>query len=71
MGRSKSYTPILAALQFCIRVISLEHCLPQATRDNYVYNERLTLEDVFRAFHGKWLVDEQAVPFTYVHQLLN
>ena len=40
--RPADYTPILAALQFCIRVISLEHSLPQDTRDNYVYNEQST-----------------------------
>jgi hypothetical protein len=70
--RPADYTPILAALQFCIRVLSLEHCLPLDARNEYVFNESSpTPLHKFQEFHSKWLVEGEAQPFSYVHKLLN
>jgi len=69
--RPSEYTPTLAALQFCIRVISLEHCLPLKGRDGYIYNPNATPLTKFREFHSVWLVDGAGCPFSYIHKLLN
>jgi len=70
--RPGDYTPTLAALQFCIRVLSLEHCLPLDARNKYIYNtDSATPLQTFQEFHSKWLVEGEAQPFSYVHKLLN
>jgi hypothetical protein len=70
--RPNEYTPTLAAIQFCIRVLSLEHCLPLDARNEYIYNEYSpTPLHTFQEFHSKWLVEGEAQPFSYVHKLLN
>jgi len=69
--RPAEYTPTLAALQFCIRVIGLEHCLLLEERDQYVYRPHSTPLTLFQEFHSLWLIDGTACPFLYVHKLLN
>jgi len=69
--RPSEYTPTLAALQFCIRVISLEHCLPLRKRDQYVYSPTDTPLTALQKFHSLWLIDGGASPFSYIHKLLN
>lgn len=64
------YTQILAGLQFCIRVIVLEHALPQNQRDNFSTTGRNPLER-FQAFHRLYLVEGKEYPFNYIHKLLN
>jgi len=74
--RPGEYTPFLAAIQFGIRMFSLESSLPMRERNNYRYrpkHEKTGKTPLlrFRKFHWKWLVEAQACPFTYVHKLLN
>jgi len=69
--RPAEYTPTLAALQFCVRVLSLEHCLPSEKRDRYVYDPNATPLTVFQDFHSLWLIDGTGCPFSYIHKLLN
>jgi hypothetical protein len=70
--RPREYTPSLAPLQFCIRVISLEHCLPLSARDHHVHNNLVpTPQETFRRFHSLWLVDGGGQPMSYIHKLLN
>lgn len=74
--RAGEYTPFLAAIQFGIRVFSLENCLPVKERNDYCYQPehektRKTPLIRIRKFHKKWLVEARACPFTYVHKLMN
>jgi len=69
--RSAEYTPRLAVLQFCVRVISLEHCLPLKKRNGYVYRSNATPLTMFQDFHSVWLIDGAGCPFSYIHKLLN
>ena len=65
------YTPTLAALLFCMRVLMLEHALPIADRDN---PENFRREDplmIFRRTRDYWLVEGTPTPFNYLHKLLN
>ena len=65
------YTPTLAALLFCMRVLMLEHALPVAVRDN---PENFRREDplmIFRRTRDYWLVEGTPTPFNYLHKLLN
>src|SRR5579871_963312 len=69
------YTPLLAAIQFGIRIISLEGCLPMEDRDKYIYDEEHdqtgnTPLYIFRRFHSKWLVMSEPSPFAWVHGLI-
>lgn len=50
-----TYTPILAAFKFCIRVIGLESAIPTGDRDMLIdYGRNPTT--ILREFHRKWLV---------------
>ena len=69
--RPSEYTPILAALQFCIRVMGLQCALPLEQRDDYIYDPTLTPLMKFQQFHFLWIVDGSASPFSYVYRLLN
>jgi hypothetical protein len=69
--RPNEHTSTIAAFQFCIRVLSLEHCLPRELRDGYVYDPRKTPLTIFQDFHSLWLVDGGASPYSYIHKLLN
>lgn len=60
-----NYTPVLAHIQFCMRVIGLESALPQRYRDS--------LEnpfELFQIYRRNWLVDDEGNPFAYVHKLM-
>jgi hypothetical protein len=50
------YTTILAGVQFCIRVIILEHALPTGLRDEFTDSTSVTPVMQFRQFR-KWLID--------------
>jgi hypothetical protein len=69
--RPAEYTPTLAALQFCVRVLSLEHRLPSEWRDGYIYDAKSTPLTMFQKFHSVWLIDGGGSPFSYIHKLLN
>jgi hypothetical protein len=57
----QDYTNILAGIQFCIRILMLEHALPVATRDEFTENSILTPVDVFCQIHNKWLIDGASI----------
>lgn len=52
----QDYTTILAGLQFCIRVLMLEHTLPIALRDQFTEHSIVTPVDKFRQ-ERRWLID--------------
>ena len=69
--KAHEYTPTLAALLFCIRVIMLEYALPIEDRDK---PEKFATCDPLQKFRGVrdiWLVEGQATPFSQLHALLN
>jgi hypothetical protein len=69
--KPSKYTPTIAQLLFCIKVIGLEYCLPQNERDNF----RVSLDDNphirLNKFRDQWLVENEPSPFNYLHKLLN
>lgn len=67
---ANTYTPILAGLQWCMRVIVLEHCLPIEERDKYPEGFVMDPLETFRMVRDKWLVDGSSTPFNYIHKLL-
>jgi hypothetical protein len=62
--------PILAGIQFCIRVLILEYALPSDQRDELTCTEGNDPLEIFRAVRDKWLVDGAASPFNAMHKLL-
>lgn len=69
--RPDHYTPTLAAIQFCIRVILLEDSLPMRSRGHYRHGSGETPLESFRREHSKWLVDGGGTPYSWVHKLMN
>lgn len=69
--KPSQYTSNIARLLFCMKVISLEYCIPQEIRDNF----RITPEDNphirLNKFRDQWLVENEPSPFNYLHKLLN
>jgi hypothetical protein len=65
------FTPKLAGIQFCIRVIMLERALPTDERDTFLPQYDGNPLDVFRVIRDKWLVEGQSTPFDYIHTLMN
>jgi hypothetical protein len=57
----QDYTPILAGLQFCIRIIMLEAALPREERNEFNENSEMTPIDCFCAVHDKWLIDGESM----------
>jgi hypothetical protein len=69
--RPNHYTPTLAAIQLCIRVILLEDSLPMRSREHYRHGSGMTPLETFRCQHSKWLVDGGGTPYSWVHKLMN
>jgi hypothetical protein len=65
-----NYTPMLAGMQFCIRLIMLESVLPRDQRDEWMSVRSRSPEEVFREVHDKWLVVGTGTTFNYIHTLL-
>jgi len=65
------YTPTLAAILFCMRLIMLEYALPITKRDDPNTFERYDPLQLFRNVRDIWLVENEATPFGYLHKLLN
>ena len=66
-----SYTPILAGLQWVMRVLVLESAIPKAERDDWF---ELHVDDPLQCFnssHHKYLVEGEAYPYDQIHTLLN
>jgi hypothetical protein len=54
--KPQDYTTILAGIQFCMRIIMLEHSLPTATRNEYTEDSAVTPVMKFRQIRH-WLID--------------
>ena len=54
--KPQDYTTILAGIQFCIRIIMLEHALPTGSRDEFTEHSALTPVMKFHEIR-KWLID--------------
>jgi len=65
------YTPILSAIQFCMRVIVFESSLPTDERHEFNNESESTPLQLFLPIRDRWLVGANATPFNYVHSLLN
>src|SRR5277367_2299895 len=65
-----TYTPILAGVQFCMRVLTLEYALPSDERDGLIRMEGDDPLKIFRGVRDRWLVDGEASPFNAMHKLL-
>ena len=63
-----TYTPFLAAMQFCMRVLVSEIVLPLEKKNNYT--ERLNPLELFKEKWELWLVEGSAYPFRWVHALM-
>jgi hypothetical protein len=57
----QDYTTILAGIQFCMRIIMLEHALPTPTRHEFNENSIVTPVDQFCQIHNKWLIDGASI----------
>ena len=60
--KPQDYTTILAGIQFCMRIIMLEHALPMASRDEFTEYSSLTPVMKFRKVR-KWLIDGGGISF--------
>jgi len=69
---ANTYTPILAGIQFCMRILMLEYGLPSEERDGFfnIYGEDGDPLAVFRQVRDKWLTEGEASPFNTMHKLL-
>jgi hypothetical protein len=72
-ARPADYTPNLSAIEFCMRVIALEHTFPRSIRDNYDFDmDPETPGQTFLRFHHEFLVaTEDVTPFASIHRLRN
>lgn len=65
------FTPRVARILFCMKVIILEHCLPREGRDRFEPtlsdNPHIRLNKV----RDLWLVEDEPTPFNYLHKILN
>ena len=65
------YTPTLAGIQFCMRVLVFESILPMDQRYKFNTDSETTPSQIFQPIRDQWLVNTNATPFNYVHSLLN
>ena len=71
--RPGTYTPFLAGIQFCMRVLTCEIALPSEKRDGYCQPRDRGAPDPLDALQKrrkKWLVVGRPYPFMWVHSLL-
>ena len=68
--KPSKYTPEIAQLLFCMKVIDLEYCLPKMECDSF----RVTLNDNphmrLNNFRDQWLVENEPSPFNYLPYML-
>lgn len=70
--RPGTYTPFLAGVQFCMRVLSCEILLPSDERDGYCQRGAgASPLDDFEKGRKDWLVHGRPYPFRWMHSLLN
>jgi hypothetical protein len=69
--RPNEYTPKLAELQCCIRLIMMEHSIPLFMRGEYGRHFQKPPHEEFSKYRTKWLVTGAPSPFNYIHTLMN
>jgi hypothetical protein len=65
------YTPILAGIQWVMRVLVLESAIPKDERDNWFELHEDDPLHCFNSSHHKYLVEGEAYPYDQIHTLLN
>jgi hypothetical protein len=65
------YTPILAGLQWVMRVLVLESAIPKDERDDWFELHDDDPLQCFNSSHHKYLVEGEAYPYDHIHTLLN
>ncbi len=65
------YTPILAGIQWVMRVLVLESAIPKADRNNWFERHNDDPLQCFNWSHHKYLVEGEAYPYDQIHTLLN
>lgn len=69
--RPANFTPILAGIQYCTRVIMLEYALLFKHRLMFSSLQAVDPMVTFKHVRDRWLVDGEPTPFNYIHKLLN
>jgi hypothetical protein len=69
--RPNEYTPKLAELQCCMRLIMMEHSIPTCMRGEYRRHFQKPPHEEFCKYRTKWLVTGTPSPFNYIHTLMN
>jgi hypothetical protein len=65
------YTPILAGIQWVMRVLVLESAIPKEERDDWFELHTDDPLQYFNKSHHKYLVEGEAYPYDQIHTLLN
>jgi hypothetical protein len=65
------YTPILAGIQWVMRVMVLESAIPREERDNWFELHEDDPLQCFNTSHHKYLVEGEPYPYDQIHTLLN
>ena len=60
--KPQDYTTILAGIQFCIRIIMLEHALPRESRNAFTEDSPVTPVMKFRKVRH-WLIDGGGISY--------
>jgi hypothetical protein len=66
-----SHTPLMAGIQFYIRILILEMILSPWTRREFSYNPEYTPQHSFGVLHSQWLVKNEGTVFAELHDQLN
>jgi hypothetical protein len=66
-----NHTPLLAGIQFCMRILTLETALPLSARRKYKYNPNNTPKHLLSKLHSQWLVKNEGTIFSELHDQLN
>jgi hypothetical protein len=66
-----SYTPILAGIQWVMRVLVLESAIPKDQRDDWFELHKDDPLERFKSKHHMYLVEGEAYPYDEIHALLN
>jgi hypothetical protein len=68
---SDTYTPILAGIQWVMRLLILESAIPKDQRDSWFEAHVDDPLQCFKLSHDKYLVEGEAYPYDQIHTLLN
>lgn len=65
------YTPMLAGLQWVMRIVLLECTIPMADRDIASEMRPFNPLERFKEVRDRYLVEDEACPYDWIHKLLN